>query len=46
MKKVEVKNLRENEWEIDKLVIKEGKIYAPKDKELRMEIISFIMIYW
>jgi len=40
MKKVEVKNLRKNEWEIDqKLVIKEGKIYVPKDKELRIEII-------
>jgi len=32
--------LRENEWEIEKvLVLKEGKVYMPKDEELRMEIV-------
>jgi len=43
MKKTEVKVLKNNEWQIeDKLVSKEGKIYVPKNKELRLEI---IMIY-
>ena len=41
MKKVEVKVLRGDEWQIeDELVLKEGKIYVPKDKELRVEIIQ------
>ena len=40
MKKVGVKELRGNEWKIEgDLVLKEGKIYVPKDKELRAEII-------
>jgi len=40
MKKARVKNLRKDKWKIDKeLVIKEGKIYVPKDEELRIEII-------
>ena len=40
MKKAEVKNLREYEWEIEEdLVLKEKKVYVPKDKELRMEIV-------
>jgi len=40
MKKAEVKNLKENKWEIDKkLVIKEGKKYILKNEELRIEII-------
>ena len=40
IKKTEVKNLREDEWKIEEdLVLKEGKVYVPKDEELRMEII-------
>ena len=40
MKKTEVKELRENEWKIEgDLVLKEGKIYVPKDEELRVEVI-------
>jgi len=40
MKKVRVKELRGEEWKIEgDLVIKEGKIYVPKDVELRAEII-------
>jgi len=40
MKKANVKELRGEEWRIEgDLVIKEGKIYVPKDMELRMEVI-------
>jgi len=40
MKKAKVKELRGVEWKIEgDLVIKEGKIYVPKDVELRAEII-------
>jgi len=40
MKKANVKELRGEEWRIEgDLVIKEGKIYVPKDTELRMEVI-------
>ena len=40
MKKANVKELRGEEWRIEgDLVIKEGKIYIPKDTELRMEVI-------
>jgi len=40
MKKANVKELRGEEWRIEKdLVIKEGKIYVPKDTELRAEVI-------
>jgi len=40
MKKVRVKELRGEEWKIEgDLVIKEEKIYVPKDRELRAEII-------
>jgi len=40
MKKARVKELRGEEWKIEgDLVIKEGKIYIPKDVELRAEII-------
>ena len=40
MKKAKVKELRGEEWKIEgDLVIKEGKIYVPKDAELRAEII-------
>jgi len=41
MKKARVKELRGEEWKIKgDLVIKEGKIYVPKDGELRAEIIQ------
>jgi len=40
MKKTKVKGLQEDEWRIEEdLVLKEGKIYIPKDGELREEII-------
>ena len=40
MKKAGVKELWENEWKMeDDLVLKEGKVYMPKDEELRVEII-------
>ena len=40
MKKVGVKELRGNEWKIKgDLVLKEGKVYVPKDEELRAEVI-------
>jgi len=38
MKKVKVKELWGNEWQMEgELVLKEGKIYVPKDEELRAE---------
>jgi len=41
MKKARMKELRGEEWKIEgDLVIKEGKIYIPKDRELRAEIIQ------
>jgi len=40
MKKAGVKMLRNKEWQIEKeLVLKEGRVYIPKDEELRVEII-------
>ena len=40
MKKAGVKMLREEEWQIEEgLVLKEGRVYVPKDEELRVEII-------
>ena len=40
MKKTKVKELRGEEWKIEgELVLKEGKVYVPKDEELRAEII-------
>jgi len=40
MKKAGVKTLRDEEWQIEEgLVLKEGKIYVPKDEKLRVEII-------
>jgi len=40
MKKVGVKELRGNESQIkEDLVLKEGKVYIPKDEELRVEIV-------
>ena len=40
IKKVGVKMLREDEWQIEgDLVLKEGKVYVLKDEALRVEII-------
>ena len=40
MKKVGVKELRGEEWKLEgDLVLKEGKVYVPKDEELRAEVI-------
>ena len=40
MKKAEIRVLRGKEWQLEgDLVLKEEKIYMPKDKELRVEII-------
>ena len=40
IKKVEVKTLRDEEWQIEEgLVLKEGRLYVPKDEKLRVEII-------
>jgi len=41
MKKVGVRELQGNEWKIEgELVLKEGKVYVPKDEELRAEVIG------
>ena len=41
MKKVRVKGLRGKEWQIEgDLVLNEGKVYIPKEKVLRIEIIQ------
>jgi len=41
MKKMEVKVLQEDEWQIEgDLVLKEEKVYMPKDGELRVEIVQ------
>jgi len=40
MKKAGVKELRGNEWKIKgDIVLKESKVYVPKDEELRVEVI-------
>jgi len=40
IKKVGVKVLRNDEWQIkDNLVLKERKVYIPRDENLRLEII-------
>jgi len=40
MKKAGVRELHGNEWQIEgDLVLKEGKVYMPKDEELRAEVI-------
>ena len=40
MKKAGVKTLRDEEWQIEEgLVLKEGRVYIPKDEKLRIEII-------
>ena len=41
MKKVGIKELRGNKWKIEgDIVLKEGKVYIPKDEELRVEVIQ------
>ena len=41
MKKAEVKVIQGEEWKIEgELVLKKGKVYIPKDKKLRIEIIQ------
>ena len=40
IKKARVKELKGNEWKIEgDLVLKEGKVYVPKNEELRAEVI-------
>ena len=40
MKQAGVKMLRDEEWyQEDGLMLKEGKVYVPKDKKLRVEVI-------
>jgi len=40
MKRIGVKVLQGDEWQLEgDLVLKEGKVYVPKDEELRVEII-------
>jgi len=40
MKWTKVKMLRDEEWrKVDGIMYKEGKVYVPKDKKLRAEII-------
>jgi len=40
MKKAGVKTLRDEKWQIEeKLMLKEGRVYVPKDEKLRVEII-------
>jgi len=41
MKKTGVKELRENKWKIEgDILLKEGKVYVPKNEELRTEVIQ------
>ena len=41
MKKAGIKELRGNEWKIEgDLVLKEGKVYVPKDEELSVKIVD------
>ena len=41
MKQAEVKMLRDKEWrEENRLMLKDGKVYVPKDKKLRAEVIQ------
>ena len=46
MKKAGVRELRGNEWKIEgELVLKEGKVYVPRDEELRAEVIRLHHCY-
>jgi len=41
MEKAKVKELQRNKWQIEgDLMLREGKVYVPKDEELRAEIIQ------
>ena len=41
MKKAGVKTFRDEEWQIEEgLVLKEARVYVPKDEKLRVEIIQ------
>jgi len=41
MKKTKVKEVQGSEWKIEgELVLRERKVYVPKDEELRVEIIQ------
>jgi len=41
MKKAKVRELRGDEWKLEEnLVLKEGKMYVPKNEELRVEVIQ------
>ena len=41
MKKVDIKILREDKWQIEgELVLKKRKVYVSKDEKLRVEIIQ------
>jgi len=41
MKKAGVKTLRDEEWQIEEeLVLKEERVYVPKNEKLRVEIIQ------
>ena len=41
IKQAEVKILRDREWrEVNGIIYKEGKVYIPKDKKLKAEIIQ------
>ena len=41
IKKTGVKTLRNEEWQIEEgLVLKEGRVYVPKDEKLRVKIIQ------
>ena len=41
IKKTGVKVIKEDEWQVEEdLILKEGKVYMPKDKELKAEIIQ------
>ena len=41
MRRTGIKELRGNKWKIEEnLVLKERKVYVPKDKELRAEVIQ------
>ena len=47
IKKVRVRVLRDNKWEIkEDLVLKEEKVYIPKNKKLKLEVRSYTIIYW
>jgi len=40
MKKAKVKELQGNKWQMEEdLMLKEGKVYVPKDEKLKVEVI-------